>query len=363
MDKIQKFALFTFCLVALVACGEQEFRETAHYNGIRKTRVAYRDGKPDGEFKRWTSHGDLAESGFYKKGKREGEWTEWYSNGKVQERGIYQGGKKEGLWKGFFRDGKPSSERTFQDGEPTGTWTEFYPNGNTGERNSCFPKNAVGTRETFAASGTTIRKEHCKNGIPEGIVETFYPGGALESRSEYHTGKLHGKSELFRATGELWKRSFYRDDVRDSVWTYFAKDGSIERQSVFRNGNGIAYGEIGDGGIDAETTFVDNKVQDTLRYTLPGRTLHYVEVWKDDEKQKLLSFYDSTKVLASEGNFLGGKPGGSWRNWYPDGTLKDSLFYKDGEPFGEQLHYDSTGKLYMRKVQYGKRGPMQVGFE
>ncbi len=363
MARFRNFAFFTLCLTLLIACREEDIRETAHYNGIRKTRVAYRNGNPDGEFKRWTSHGDLAESGFYENGKREGEWTEWFSNGNVQAKGIYRNGNKDGLWKTFSFDGKPAAEQSFQDGEPVGTWIEFHANGNIKERNSCFPLNADGTRETFAADGKKIHKETCRKGILEGTAETFYPGGSLESRSEYHAGKLHGKSELFRATGELWKRSFYRENIRDSVWTYFAKDGRIERQSIFVNGSGIAYGEIGEGGIDAETTFVDNKIQDTLRYTLPGHALRYAEIWENGEKRKLISFYDSSGTLASDGNFQNGKPSGSWRNWYPDGTLKDSLFYKDGEPFGEQLHYDSKGKLYMRKVQYGKSGPMRVGFE
>lgn len=363
MARFPKIAVFALGFAAFLACSEQEFRETRHYNGIRKTKVAYRNGLPDGEFKRWTSHGDLAESGLYKNGKREGEWTEWFSNGNVQARGLYRNGNRDGLWKTFFFDGKTAAEQNFQNGEPVGNWIEFHTNGNIKKKNSCFPKNADGTHETFAANGKKVRMEHCRNGILEGSVETFYPGGSLESRSEYHAGKLHGKSELFRATGELWKRSFYRENIRDSVWTYFAKDGNIERQSVFVSGNGIAYGEIGENGIDAETTFVDNKIQDTIRYTLPGHTLRYAEVWENGEKRKLLSFYPPSGILASEGNFQDGKPSGSWRNWYPNGTLKDSLFYKGGEPFGEQLHYDSAGKLYMRKVQYGKSGPILVGFE
>lgn len=362
MHLFQKFAILALCAMALDACGEKEIRETAHYNGIRKTRTTYLHGVPDGKFERWTSHGDLAESGFYRKGKREGEWTEWFSNGKIEARGLYENDRKDGVWKVFRFDGKPAAERIFQNGEPIGTWTEYHANGNVKERNSCFPKNAEGTRETLSPEGKTLRREHCKYGVPDGITEVFYPGGSIESRSEYRRGKLHGESKLFRATGTPWRLAFYRENVRDSLWTYYDKNGQVERRSLFRNGNGIAYGEIGENGIDAETTFVDNRVEDTLRYRLPGHKLHYAEIWENGERKKLLSFYESS-VPASEGNFSSGKPDGSWRNWYPDRTLKDSLFYKDGEPFGEQLHYDSTGKLYMRKIQYGKNGPMEVGFE
>ncbi len=363
MTKFQKIAILALCATTFFACGEKDVRETTHYNGIRKTQVPYRDGKPDGEFKRWTSHGDLAESGLYQNGTREGEWTEWFSNGKVQARGLYKKGKKDGSWKEYFFDGSLAAEKTFLNGEPVGIWKTFHENGSLREKNSCFKGNANGTREVFAANGKRISAETCKSGVLDGRRETFYPGGPVETRSEYQNGKLHGKSELFRASGELWKRAFYRNGVRDSVWTYFKKDGSIERQSLFQNGNGIAYGELGENGIDAETTFVDNRISDTLRYRVPGHRLLYMEIWENGEKKKLLSFYDSLGTHASEGFFRNGKIDGCWRNWFSDGKLKDSLFYKDGEPFGEQLHYDSTGRLYMRKNRYGKNGPMKVGFE
>ena len=93
MSKRQNLVLLTLCAALFCACGEQDVRETVHYNGIRKNKVAYKDGKPHGEFKRWTSHGDLAESGIYKNGLREGTWTEWFTDGKVQAQGEYKNGK------------------------------------------------------------------------------------------------------------------------------------------------------------------------------------------------------------------------------------------------------------------------------
>lgn len=360
----------TLCAVLFTACGKSEKRETFHYNGIRKTRVSLRDGIPDGKFERWTSHGDLAESGLYKNGKREGEWTEWFANGKVFSRGQYANGEKQGLWKGFFIDGDLAWERLYENGKPSGIWTEYYPipgnfesNGAAGrvkERNSCFPDAAEGFSETFSENGKPVRKFQCRYGLLHGTEDIHYPGGALELRSEYRDGLLNGKSELFRATGELWRRSFYKAGIRDSVWTYFAKDGSIAKQSVFQNGNGIAYGELGENGIDAETCFVQNRIQDTLRYKMPGHNLEYEEIWENGEKKKLLSHYASGGK-AVEGNFSGGKRNGFWRNWHPNGKIKDSLFYKDGEPFGEQLHFDSSGNLYLRKNQYGKNA-MEVRF-
>lgn len=363
MHEFQKMIFLAWLCAVLIACEEDDIRQTEHYNGIRKTQVAYKNDKPHGEFKRWTSHGDLAESGIYKNGFREGEWTEWFANGKIQARGQYEHGKMQGLWLGYYHDGKIAWERTYKDGEPVGIWTEYYPSGKIQERNSCFKNAQTGVREVFAASGKRERLEHCKYGILNGSVETYYPGGALESSHQYSEGTLHGKAILFRATGKIWRTAFYKFGLRDSLWTYYSQDGSEEKTSLFKNGNGIAYGELGEKGIDAETTLVNNLVQDTIRYTLPGHSLLYEEIWHQGEKLKLTSRYTQNNQIASEGFFSNGKRNGFWRNWYLNGKLKDSLFYKDDEVQGEQLHYDSTGKLYMRKTQFGKNGPMQVKFE
>ncbi|MBP5247968.1 MAG: hypothetical protein J6Z31_08955 [Fibrobacter sp.] len=383
MFNLQKLAFFTLCTALFSACSEGDVRETVHYNGIRKTQVAYVNGKPHGEFKRWTSHGDLAESGTYENGLREGTWTEWFTNGKVQSQGEYQNGKRQGLWKGFFQDGTVAWEHTYRDNEPIGTWIEYYPlRGNIRvssernpikEKNSCFKNSSEGFRETYSVSGKMEREETCRFGVLDGIVKAYYPGGSLESILEYKNGTLDGKATYFRARngfyqesrapGKKFREGFYKNGIRDSIWTYYGKDGLIQKTSLFVNGNGIAYGELDSNGFNAETTFVEGVVHDSLRYKLPGHNLQFVEVWDKGEKKVLLAYYEKSGTLASEGNFVKGKRNGFWRNWYENGMLKDSLFYKDDEPFGEQLYYDSTGKLYMRKKQIGKNGPVQVNFQ
>lgn len=359
MIRFQNFAVFALCGALFTACSEKDVRETVHYNGIRKTQVAYKDGQPHGEFKRWTSHGDLAETG------------------------VYKDGKKQGLWKGFFQDGTIAWKHFYKDDEPTGTWVEYYPiRGNLRasgvenpikEKNSCFKNTEEGFRETYAVNGKMEREETCKFGVLDGIVKAYYPGGSLESILEYKNGILDGKATYFRGRsgsyrsspvpGKVLRTGFYKNGIRDSLWTYFAKDGSVQKTSVFQNGNGIAYGELGSDGLDAETTFVAGLIQDSIRYKLPGHKLQFIEVWDKGEKKVLLSYYEGSGKLASEGHFENGKRNGFWRNWYESGLLKDSLFYKDDEPFGEQLYYDSTGKLYMRKNQLGKNGPIQVNFQ
>ena len=62
--------------------------------------------------------------------------------------------------------------------------------------------------------------------------------------------------------------------------------------------------------------------------------------------------------MASLGYWANTKRHGIRRNWYPNGILKDSLNYVDGERIGEQFSYDSTGKLTIHKTESGKNRPI-----
>ena len=67
--------------------------------------------------------------------------------------------------------------------------------------------------------------------------------------------------------------------------------------------------------------------------------------------------------MASKGFWIVGPEGkdirhGIWRNWYPNGVLRDSLTYVLGERIGDQFSYDSTGKLTIHKTENGKNRPV-----
>lgn len=385
MRKFLFFAILAVCTFSLSCCGEEptekvlshyphEFKQVSvwvtpdgevhkrtgwYYNGIKESEVPYKNGVPEGTFTRWTSHGDIAETGQYEKGEKEGKWTEWYANGKVQSEGEYKEGKRQGKWMGYFYDGGIHWERSYTDDSASGTWKLYHPTGQLAEINNCFPQIAKGSRLLYSPEGKKEKEEHCHYGKLNGIIEEYYPGGALETKASYKDGILNGRTLIYRANRKIWRSLYYTNGVRDSLWIYYDKNGKKIKTSLFQNGNGIAYGE------SAETTFVNNYIQDTLRYKIEGHDLQYSEIWNKGEKTKLISHYPATLggKLASEGLYQNGMRNGTWRNWYPNGKLKDSLFYKNDELYGEQLNYDSTGKLYMRKNQFGKNGPTVVRFK
>lgn len=59
-----------------------------------------------------------------------------------------------------------------------------------------------------------------------------------------------------------------------------------------------------------------------------------------------IKYHANGKTRWSKGKIINGKTDGCWEWYRPDGTLKRSGHFKDGEQTGEWITYDENGKVY-----------------
>ena len=343
--------------------GEILKRNEWYSNGIKELEIPYKKNEPHGRFKRWTAFGDVAGVGRYKKGKKEGEWETFFENKKTETIRVYKDDKKVGTWEGFFYNRNPAWLEYYRNDSSVGLWKKWYSNGTLEEENSCHLAEEEGFKKHYYADGKLQWKLRCRFGIKDGLAEQYYPSGLLHLKYFYKQGQQNGPLEIYRASGRLWKREFWKQDVRDSVWTWYDSTETPIIKSRFVNGTGVAYGfcPSGDARLTcAESTFVNNRLDGPLYYYKEKSNLRFEEVWKNGVIQETRSFYPDSLGgrLANEGFWKEGKRDGVWRNWYPSGILMDSLHFLNGERYGHQLSYDSTGKLYMHKEVFGKNKPV-----
>lgn len=74
-------------------------------NGHPSHQIEYKDGKYDGEFVHFYSHGEKLFVQHYKQHITEGTDIGYFLNGKVQYQGLYQNGKQVGIWRWYNEDG------------------------------------------------------------------------------------------------------------------------------------------------------------------------------------------------------------------------------------------------------------------
>jgi antitoxin component YwqK of YwqJK toxin-antitoxin module len=98
-------------------------------NGQVKELCQYKNGKPDGLFRKWRVDGEKQIEGNYKDGKRDGLYTEWFRDGLKREEN-YKDGKRDGLYtEWWFRDGQKNQEGNYKDGKKDGLWFFYNEDG------------------------------------------------------------------------------------------------------------------------------------------------------------------------------------------------------------------------------------------
>jgi len=89
-----------------------------------------KDGKPDGEYKKFYANGKLQSVRNYKDGKPYGEWKDFYESGKLQIVWNYKDGGQQIERKDFYANGKLQSVSNYKNNKPHGEWKEFDVNEN-----------------------------------------------------------------------------------------------------------------------------------------------------------------------------------------------------------------------------------------
>lgn len=67
-----------------------------------------------------------------------------------------------------------------------------------------------------------------------------------------------------------------------------------------------------------------------------------------------VKYHANGKTVWSRGLIVDGQPEGYWQWYRPDGTLKRSGHFRQGEPVGEWTTYDAQGQAYKTTVKKEK---------
>lgn len=328
-------------------------------NGIKELEVPYKDSLAHGKYTRWSSHGDIIGTGTYVKGKLDGEQRTFFVPKKIRSVSFYEMGKRVGDWEEFNFAGGKFKEEHYSGDSAVGVWKRWFPNGTLAAENSCHETLARGFMKTYSETGAQRLEYECSFGKKDGHFLEFYPSGKLRVEANFKADTLNGERLFYYANGSLKKREFWNLGVRDSLWTEFGISGEVLAEFSFEGGTGKVLGECKKAGdCNADTSFVENFIDGLVRRTDPERGLQFEEVWERGSKKSVRGRYLATGALASEGHFEAGKPHGTWMNFYPDGSVKDSLNYVRGERFGEQKSYDPEGNLVRFTKEAGKNRPV-----
>ncbi|MBP1918005.1 antitoxin component YwqK of YwqJK toxin-antitoxin module [Youngiibacter multivorans] len=68
-----------------------------------------------------------------------------------------------------------------------------------------------------------------------------------------------------------------------------------------------------------------------------------------------IKYHASDKTIWSKGKMVNNQPEDYWEWYRPDGTIKRSGYFENGNPICEWITYDSEGKRY-KTTERGSKG-------
>lgn len=329
-----------------------------HYNGIRQSMVEIRDQKRHGKFREWRSDGMLLRTGQYNYDTTTGVWREWYDDRKLRAKGELHNQLRSGLWEEFHADGSIAARMQYQRGIPQGEWVRYDKHGRVVERNSCHSSVKHGLFMRLDSAGRIREKGTCDFGKRQGLWEEFFPDGTIHRRTQWQADKPHGVWVWLRYNASLEKQESWKEGARHGNFVETSITNDTLLQGNFLNGTGMTHRWCKEGGLCAETTWVDGIISGRLFFMSADSGILQEEFWSRGLKDSM-SLHRHGKLVRS-GTYRMGKPHGIWRTWWPSGILRDSLHFQEGELWGLQFYHDSTGKLIKKERRQGKRGQVRV---
>jgi antitoxin component YwqK of YwqJK toxin-antitoxin module len=337
---------------------KQDYSYVLYADRSVKIKTPFVNGLEEGISKEYDPSGNIIELITYKKGyivERErinrydadslpnGKWKWFYETDQLKSEGTFKHGLKNGYFKEYDLNGNLISAKKFVNGEfqddapelvKLDVRTDYYQNGR--------PK-IVGT--------------YTKEGIPEGVRREYNEQGKVEKAYIFKKGKIVGEGVLTDAgqkegswkeyypDGKLKGVGMYTTDTRIGLWKFYYNTGQLEQIGVYKNG-------------EPDSTWTWYHTNGQLL-----RTENYYKGWQDG----LMTEYDSEGNIVTQGEYIEGKKdglwiyvagdskeegkyaddmqNGTWKAYYPDGSLSFEGKYVDDLSNGKFTWYWENGKI------------------
>jgi antitoxin component YwqK of YwqJK toxin-antitoxin module len=312
-----------------------------------------------------------------------------YPNGVISSEGNIRNGKPDGYWKSYYVTGILKSEGKRTSFLLDSIWVFYDQAGDTiekisylyGKKNGFYLKYQkdsyyglyISSRELFAGDKK------------EGTAWLYYPDQSIKQTIPYSDGKKEGLSKEYDVNGNIITLFEYRNDfmvsrqvinridnknLKQGDWKEFHPNGSISREMTYKDDKLQGYyreydsrgrltmtmlydnGRLIEGNRDDNTEIeVINRYNDSggLIYSGPYRKGIPVGIHREyDGSGNIVSakIYNDDGIVLSEGivNEAGNKTG-SWKDFYPDGTLQAEGQYTDNRQSGTWKFYSREGKV------------------
>jgi len=312
-------------------------------NGILKYDYNFKSGKKDGIANEYYNFGAIKATYVYEAGELNGEVVQYHANGKVKFKASFIKGKREGKSIEYYDNGQEKSVATYINNETDGEYKQYYQNGKIDRQGKLAKSINVGEWKYYDNSGVlTSVKVWDDNGKENGDVKLYTIDGKVYSEELYSKGELKNM-KYFNSDGSLFKE--FKLSKGTGKVVYYDQNLDLISEGKFINtqndGNWKYYSSSST--LKSNVNYKLNKLNgEYIRYFENG-SIDFKCNYKNDEREGLYEEYFDNKANFLFGNFINGDKWGEWIEFYKDGTVKNVLYYSEGQ-VRENRAYAVNGK-------------------
>jgi len=306
----------------------------------------------------------------------------YYESGSLSSEGTMRDGKPDGYWKTYHENGFIKSEGNRKDFKLDSIWNFYSDSGQVVLKITYLDGKKNGVRTTFQTD--EIIEENFVNDIKQGFTITYYPDGKLWKKVNFIDGLEEGTGKEFANNdGRVIKLTTYRKgfvtdieyinridkvNMKQGKWIEFYDEGNIMWEGEYKNDlkNGYFKTYSKEGNLISTQKFIDGILQEEVEELakLDIKTEYYptgkkkiVASYKNDipegvrreyspEGEIVAGYIFKSGILVGEGitNEAGIKDG-PWKEYFPNGKIKNIGNYEKGNRTGEWKFYHTNGQL------------------
>jgi uncharacterized protein len=206
------------------------------------------------------------------------------------------------------------------------------------------------------------------NALKDGPQVFRYPNGTISSEGLIKNGKPEGFWKSYYVTGIKKSEGRRTNFMLDSVWIFYDQAGDTTEKINYlygkKNGWYYKYKKDPTAGLYvwSKDLFAGDKKEGTGYIYFPDGKVRQTITYNKGKMQGLSKEYDSEgniiTLLEYNNDFLvsrekinrtdsRGLKQGSWKDFYPNGSIKSDKTYKDDLLTGYYKEYDNRGKLVL----------------
>lgn len=372
-----------------------------YVNGQLETQGTYLNGKLNGAVTAYHENGQLAMQGTYSNGQQTGTWKRFHNNGKPKSIETYVNGELEGPYEEYHRNGTLYAKYIYKKGKLNGDVAYHDKDGKVYVTQS-YDDNVLRSAKYMDKEGKTLSESKMKNrsielttyspigtkrsnityndkGETIGTETYFYSNGGLSQVNQYKAGVLQGKSTNYHMNGKkkseiefidgskeghfishfqhgtVQQDGWYVGDLAEDYWTFYNEHGAKTTHAFYYNDEvtGVKYEYWPTGKVEFETTYTNGIIEKFVQYDTTGKVLQTLHFPKGSGKFTILNVEGK---LYTEGKYVNGSLDGSYKLFFPDGSIQTQQFYKHGMN-------DSLYKSYYYGGKLATEGSYRMGYK